>query len=94
MWWKKTKKPSLKRIKQGNYKRIRMVSAPGKALADALAEASINIHLAPVLANGRLELLHYLREVSLSHDYHRYGNLGQREEEFNHSLSASTVTGE
>jgi RHH-type transcriptional regulator, proline utilization regulon repressor / proline dehydrogenase / delta 1-pyrroline-5-carboxylate dehydrogenase len=37
-------------------------------------------HLAdePVLAIGRLELLHYLREQSISVDYHRYGNLGIR----------------
>lgn len=33
---------------------------------------------APVLAEGRIELLHYLREQSLSLDYHRYGNLGAR----------------
>lgn len=76
----------IKKIKQGSYKRIRMISAPGKQLVGALADASVNIHLAPVLANGRLELLHYLREVSLSHDYHRYGNLGNREKElFNES---------
>jgi RHH-type proline utilization regulon transcriptional repressor/proline dehydrogenase/delta 1-pyrroline-5-carboxylate dehydrogenase len=30
----------------------------------------------PVLGEGRLELLWYLREQSVSHDYHRYGNLG------------------
>jgi RHH-type proline utilization regulon transcriptional repressor/proline dehydrogenase/delta 1-pyrroline-5-carboxylate dehydrogenase len=33
---------------------------------------------APVLAAGRIELLHYLREQSLCVDYHRYGNLGAR----------------
>ena len=32
----------------------------------------------PVLAEGRIELLWYLREQSISHDYHRYGNLGPR----------------
>jgi RHH-type proline utilization regulon transcriptional repressor/proline dehydrogenase/delta 1-pyrroline-5-carboxylate dehydrogenase len=31
-----------------------------------------------VLAHGRIELLRYLREQSISHDYHRYGNLGAR----------------
>ncbi len=35
----------------------------------------------PVLVEGRIELLRYLREQSLSHDYHRYGNLGARSEE-------------
>jgi len=44
------------------------------------AAASVGLHLAtaPVLALGRIELLHYLREQSLSSDYHRYGNLGDR----------------
>ncbi len=36
---------------------------------------------APVLANGRIELLRYLREESLSIHYERYGNCGLREEE-------------
>ena len=47
------------------------------------AAAARGLHLAdaPVLAVGRVELLHYLREQSLSVDYHRYGNLGARAEE-------------
>jgi len=32
----------------------------------------------PVVAAGRIELLWYLREQSISYDYHRYGNLGRR----------------
>jgi len=32
----------------------------------------------PVVSAGRVELLWYLREQSISHDYHRYGNLGRR----------------
>ena len=35
----------------------------------------------PVLAAGRIELLWYLREQSISHAYHRYGNLGSRANE-------------
>jgi len=35
----------------------------------------------PVVAAGRIELLWYLREQSISHDYHRYGNLGRRADE-------------
>jgi len=31
-----------------------------------------------VVAEGRLELLWYVREQSISRDYHRYGNLGRR----------------
>ncbi len=32
----------------------------------------------PVVSAGRVELLWYLREQSVSTDYHRYGNLGRR----------------
>jgi len=35
----------------------------------------------PVSAEGRLEMLWYLREQSISIDYHRYGNLGVRANE-------------
>ena len=35
----------------------------------------------PVLSEGRIELLWYLREQSVCVDYHRYGNLGARVDE-------------
>ncbi len=35
----------------------------------------------PVSGEGRLEMLWYLREQSISTDYHRYGNLGLRADE-------------
>jgi RHH-type proline utilization regulon transcriptional repressor/proline dehydrogenase/delta 1-pyrroline-5-carboxylate dehydrogenase len=69
------------RLKKGEFDRIRMVEAPSKAILEAAAESATYIMDEPVLANGRYELLHYLREVAISHDYHRYGNLGLREGE-------------
>jgi RHH-type proline utilization regulon transcriptional repressor/proline dehydrogenase/delta 1-pyrroline-5-carboxylate dehydrogenase len=44
------------------------------------AAASAGVYLAdePVRSEGRVELLWYLREQSVSDDYHRYGNLGRR----------------
>lgn len=36
----------------------------------------------PPLMEGRLELLHYFNEQSISHSYHRYGNLGERASDF------------
>jgi RHH-type proline utilization regulon transcriptional repressor/proline dehydrogenase/delta 1-pyrroline-5-carboxylate dehydrogenase len=36
---------------------------------------------APVSAHGRIELLWYVREQSIAHVYHRYGNLGIRADE-------------
>jgi RHH-type proline utilization regulon transcriptional repressor/proline dehydrogenase/delta 1-pyrroline-5-carboxylate dehydrogenase len=44
----------------------------------AAAEAGQWIADVPVVSAGRVELLWYLREQSISHDYHRYGNLGRR----------------
>jgi RHH-type proline utilization regulon transcriptional repressor/proline dehydrogenase/delta 1-pyrroline-5-carboxylate dehydrogenase len=47
----------------------------------AARESGLFVARAPVLAEGRIELLWYLREQSISCDYHRYGNLGERSEE-------------
>lgn len=47
----------------------------------AVRDTGIYIARSPVLAEGRLELLWYLMEQSISVDYHRYGNLGIRAEE-------------
>jgi len=44
----------------------------------AAAESAIHLATAPVLAEGRVEMLWYFEEQSLSCDYHRYGNLGAR----------------
>jgi RHH-type proline utilization regulon transcriptional repressor/proline dehydrogenase/delta 1-pyrroline-5-carboxylate dehydrogenase len=72
-----TEQEFIKRL--GKIKRVRLLKNPSQDLQKALAEAGCHLNMGPVLANGRLELLHYLREVSLSFDYHRYGNLGERE---------------
>lgn len=48
-----------------------------QAAADALQYVADT----PVSLYGRVELLWYLREQSISHVYHRYGNLGSRAEE-------------
>lgn len=59
--------------------RVRLTKNPSNYLRDELNLKHCIVHLGPVLHNGRIELLNYLREVSLSYDYHRYGNLGLRE---------------
>ncbi|PWU21928.1 MAG: proline dehydrogenase [Verrucomicrobia bacterium] len=67
-------------IREGRVDRIRYASAERVPLEilQAAAEAGIAVVNAPVSAKGRLELLWYLREQSISIDYHRYGNLGPR----------------
>src|SRR5690606_33710263 len=69
------------RVRSGKIQRIRLIEPASQTIKEAAAESSTHFIDAPVLANGRLELLHYLREVSISIDYHRYGNLGLREGE-------------
>lgn len=76
----------LARIRAGKIQRIRLIEPASPALKAAAALSATHFIDAPVLANGRLELLHYLREVSLSIDYHRYGNLGLREGELRKSI--------
>jgi RHH-type proline utilization regulon transcriptional repressor/proline dehydrogenase/delta 1-pyrroline-5-carboxylate dehydrogenase len=61
--------------------RVRLLQTPSQPILEACAEKGCHLIIAPVLANGRLELLNYLHEVSISIDYHRYGNLGEREGE-------------
>jgi RHH-type proline utilization regulon transcriptional repressor/proline dehydrogenase/delta 1-pyrroline-5-carboxylate dehydrogenase len=71
----------LKRVEAGAFKRIRLLTPPNPALQLAASESACHLDFAPVLTNGRFELLHYLREVAISFDYHRYGSLGVREGE-------------
>ncbi len=67
-------------ITRGETDRVRYAS-PGRVpevVRRAAAEAQVFIADAPVLAEGRVELLWYVLEQSVSFDYHRYGNLGAR----------------
>ena len=52
-----------------------------ESIRRAANEACKYIADTPVLTEGRLELLWYVEEQSLSNDYHRYGNLGPRADE-------------
>lgn len=67
------------RIKGIPFARVRLLRPASPLVTQELALMGARVLLGPVLANGRLELLRHLREVSLSIDYHRYGNLGERE---------------
>jgi RHH-type proline utilization regulon transcriptional repressor/proline dehydrogenase/delta 1-pyrroline-5-carboxylate dehydrogenase len=69
-------------IREGQTDRVRY-AAPDRvpaAVFQAAQETGLFVARTPVLAEGRIELLWYVREQSVSHDYHRYGNLGQRAE--------------
>lgn len=57
------------RVTEGTY--VRLMNAP----AEPFAETGVRLIRSPVVAHGRVELTHYVREVAISHDTHRYGHL-------------------
>jgi RHH-type proline utilization regulon transcriptional repressor/proline dehydrogenase/delta 1-pyrroline-5-carboxylate dehydrogenase len=63
----------IERVRYAHHDRVPEVMH--KAAAKLGKHISRNVPL----AEGRIEMLRYLREQSLSADYHRYGNLGERE---------------
>jgi RHH-type transcriptional regulator, proline utilization regulon repressor / proline dehydrogenase / delta 1-pyrroline-5-carboxylate dehydrogenase len=66
------------RISGVSFPRVRLLQKPAQELVVALSLKGLWLTPDPVHANGRIELLHYLREVSLSYDYHRYGNVTRK----------------
>ncbi len=70
-------------LSTGQTERLRY-AAPSRvsnAVRRAAAESLQFVADAPISDHGRIELLWYVREQSISHVYHRYGNLGPRSSE-------------
>ncbi|MEA3277854.1 MAG: bifunctional proline dehydrogenase/L-glutamate gamma-semialdehyde dehydrogenase [Pseudomonadota bacterium] len=67
-------------MRNGQTERLRYASPERvpEEVHSAAKDTGVQVAPAPVLAEGRVELLWYLREQSISRDYHRYGNLGER----------------
>ena len=72
----------IERILKNKILKIRIATKASNEMKIKLSKNMCYINDLPVLANGRFELLNYLRETSISKEYHRYGNLGARENEF------------
>lgn len=70
-----------KQLSKRGTTRVRLCKPPSEELLHAAAEIGCHLLFSPVTSHGRFELLNYCREVALSIDYHRYGNLGMREQE-------------
>ncbi|MFQ5557239.1 MAG: proline dehydrogenase family protein [Acidimicrobiales bacterium] len=58
--------------------RIRLIGTAGSGLHAAANPAGIDVITAPVVGNGRIELMWYLREQVVSETMHRFGNLLRR----------------
>lgn len=70
-------------LREGHIERLRYANPASVPFVVRTASAASGIYIAdePVNACGRVELLWYFHEQSLTHVYHRYGNLGARSEE-------------
>lgn len=75
-----------KRIASGKIKRLRLTTPATDELKELASKSACTIIDKPVLANGRFELMHYIKEISVTYDYHRYGNLGARESDMRKPL--------
>lgn len=67
-------------IAAGQVDRLRYASVDRvpESIRRAAAELPVFVADSPVLATGRIELLWYVEEQSVSFDYHRYGNVSAR----------------
>lgn len=64
--------PEIDRIRYAAPDRVPMT------VFTAAARTGFYIARAPVMVEGRIELLQYYRQQSICNNYHRYGNLGER----------------
>lgn len=62
------------RLKTLGVERVRVIGKTEGELVSSAAAGGVYVVDAPVVANGRVELLHYLREQSISRTRHRFGN--------------------
>ena len=61
-----------------SVQRIRFLQPPNISVYEAVAQHALYIATEPFIEHGRIELMHYFIEQSISDSYHRYGNLGLR----------------
>lgn len=66
---------SMKKIQRIRFLNPKNIT---RNIYDSLKEEAKHIAREPFVSNGRVELLHYFIEQSVTNSYHRYGNLGIR----------------
>jgi len=73
----------IEAVEWGGVSRLRY-AGPDRvpmSIRRAVMDRYVHVADAPVRAEGRIELMWYVQEQSISCDYHRYGNLGLRASE-------------
>ena len=71
----------LQEFDKASFSRVRALQNLPEHLAQTFARSAFSIDSSKPILNGRFELLRFAYAVSLSADYHRYGNLLERETE-------------
>ncbi len=66
-------------LRRGQIGRLRLVGSGAPAIYRAAADAGTCLDDRVPVAAGRVELLRYLQPQTISNDYHRFGNLGDRD---------------
>ncbi len=63
------------RLNDLGVERVRLLGNVHQAIRDRANDLGVHVAADPVTVEGRIELLHYLREQAVSETTHRYGNL-------------------
>lgn len=61
---------------------LRALKQPPVAFLQKISSHIASLDIAKPSPDGRQELLHWLREIAISSDYHRYGSLMDRQDEY------------
>ncbi|NNF52946.1 MAG: bifunctional proline dehydrogenase/L-glutamate gamma-semialdehyde dehydrogenase [Acidimicrobiales bacterium] len=67
--------PTITDFVSAGIERVRVLGSVPVAFRVAATAAGVHLADDPVTTDGRIELLHYLREQAISRTLHRYGNL-------------------
>ena len=71
-------KQALDNLESTDVTKTRIISEVPEEWQQKAAEKFIFLQANPVYSSGRLELLNYLKSTSVSDNFHRYGNLGNK----------------
>ncbi len=80
-WRYGTTQEIVRIIEKTPHAHVRALSELPDDIAKELAQTIGSLDIVPPSRSGRLELIRFVREVAVSHDYHRYGSLMARETE-------------
>lgn len=81
-WIEESDESLAEEISSDRVDRIRLLQRTNTLsplINEACRDAFVTIVAEPIIDDAEIEMLRYLHEQSISHDYHRYGNLGRRQ---------------